>query len=86
MFAKLRLWLVGWILSMTLLSVGAVHAHWFYPPLRTGSADNRADEVVKTPLLFDLPVTLRLRLNEGFWVLPVKYSPHQHPLIKYRVG
>lgn len=86
MFAKLRLWLARWILMVTLLFFGMAHAHWFYSPLRTESADNRADEVVKTPLIFDLPVTLRLRLDEGFRVLYVEYSPHQHPLIEYRVG
>lgn len=86
MFAKLRLWLVRWILAVTLLSLGTAHAHWFYSPLRTESADNRADEVVKTPLWFDLPVTMRIRLDQGFRVLSVKYKPHQHPLLKSRVG
>lgn len=86
MFAKLRLWLVRWILAVTVLSLGTAHAHWFYSPLRTESVDTRADEVVKTPLWFDLPVTMRIRLDEGFRVLSVKYKPHQHPLLKSRVG
>lgn len=86
MFSKLRRWLVVWILSVTSLSLGIAHAHWFYPHPIIPMEGDYADEVVETPLLFDLPATMRLRLNEGFWVLAVKCRPHQHPLINHRVG
>jgi hypothetical protein len=86
MFFKLRRRLVVWILLVTSLSLGIAHAHWFYPHLAIPMEDDYADEVVETPLMFDLPPEMRMHLNEGFWVLAVECQPHQCPLINHRVG